>query len=98
MGQYIQNNTSTNNITNHATADKLTRSTLNLWQRSKEFVVKVFEEQDEEEEEEMNDLAVECGEEQKNLEMMISGGDYSPNSHTFFKHPFPQDQKSLSSN
>jgi len=20
--------------------------------------------------------------------MMISGGDYSPNSHTFFKHPF----------
>jgi hypothetical protein len=41
----------------------------------------------------MNDLAVECGEEQKNLEMMISGGDYSPNSHTFFKHPFPQDQQ-----
>ncbi len=23
--------------------------------------------------------------------MMISGGDYSPNSHTFFKHPFPID-------
>lgn len=26
--------------------------------------------------------------EEKKLEMMISGGDYSPNSHTFFKHPF----------
>lgn len=37
---------------------------------------------------EMNDLAAECGDEEKNLEMMISGGDYSPNSHTFFKHPF----------
>jgi hypothetical protein len=23
--------------------------------------------------------------------MMISGGDYSPNSHTFFKHPFTKD-------
>jgi hypothetical protein len=97
MGQYIHNNTSTNNITNHAT-DRLTNSTLNLWQRSKEFVVKDFQEQDEEEEEEMNDLAVECGGAQKNLEMMISGGDYSPNSHTFFKHPFPQDQQNLSSN
>jgi len=38
--------------------------------------------------EEINDLAVDFGDEEKNLEMMISGGDYSPNSHTFFKHPF----------
>jgi hypothetical protein len=32
-------------------------------------------------------------EEEKNLEKMISGGDYSPNSHTFFKHPFPKEFK-----
>ena len=29
------------------------------------------------------------GGEERNFEMMISGGDYSPNSHTFFKHPLP---------
>ncbi len=29
--------------------------------------------------------------EEKNLEKMISGGDYSPNSHTFFKHPFQKE-------
>mmetsp|Transcript_22883 Transcript_22883/g.22158 ORF Transcript_22883/g.22158 Transcript_22883/m.22158 type:complete len:126 (+) Transcript_22883:1210-1587(+) len=33
-------------------------------------------------------LGEEEANEEKNLEMMISGGDYSPNSHTFFKHPF----------
>jgi hypothetical protein len=33
-------------------------------------------------------LGNECLKEEKKLEMMISGGDYSPNSHTFFKHPF----------
>mmetsp|Transcript_14511 Transcript_14511/g.10461 ORF Transcript_14511/g.10461 Transcript_14511/m.10461 type:complete len:141 (-) Transcript_14511:102-524(-) len=36
-------------------------------------------------------------EEEKNLEMMISGGDYSPNSHTFFKHPFKNNQNVLNS-
>ena len=35
-----------------------------------------------------------CKNEQKKLEMMISGGDYSPNSHTFFKQPFTKDQQS----
>ena len=35
-----------------------------------------------------NDLGMACRNEEKNFEMMISGGDYSPNSHTFFKHPF----------
>lgn len=40
-------------------------------------------------EEEANEmLGVQCFNEERNLEMMISGGDYSPNSHTFFKHPF----------
>jgi hypothetical protein len=34
------------------------------------------------------DLAGLGVDEEKKLEMMISGGDYSPNSHTFFKHPF----------
>jgi hypothetical protein len=33
-------------------------------------------------------MGVQCFNEERNLEMMISGGDYSPNSHTFFKHPF----------
>ena len=35
-----------------------------------------------------NDMALDAQKEEKKLEMMISGGDYSPNSHTFFKHPF----------
>jgi hypothetical protein len=40
-------------------------------------------------EEEANEMmGVQCFNEERNLEMMISGGDYSPNSHTFFKHPF----------
>jgi len=47
-----------------------------------------------EEVDDMQDLAVECGNEERNLEMMISGGDYSPNSHTFFKHPFEQQNAS----
>ena len=42
----------------------------------------------------MEDLGAECNEEQK-LEMMISGGDYSPNSHTFFKHPFKENEEGL---
>jgi hypothetical protein len=33
-------------------------------------------------------MGLECKKEEKKLDMMISGGDYSPNSHTFFKHPF----------
>jgi hypothetical protein len=39
----------------------------------------------------VEDLELLCDNEEKKLEMMISGGDYSPNSHTFFKHPFTKD-------
>ena len=44
--------------------------------------------------EESQELIDEIGgieEEERNLEKMISGGDYSPNSHTFFKHPFQKE-------
>jgi hypothetical protein len=34
------------------------------------------------------ELAMVGKDEERKLDMMISGGDYSPNSHTFFKHPF----------
>ncbi|CDW83305.1 UNKNOWN [Stylonychia lemnae] len=40
-----------------------------------------------------DDLGQVCKNEEKKLDMMISGGDYSPNSHTFFKQPFNKDQK-----
>lgn len=37
----------------------------------------------------LKELTPDCESEQKNFEvMMASGGDYSPNSHTFFKQPF----------
>jgi len=39
-------------------------------------------------------LGEQCRNEERNLEMMISGGDYSPNSHTFFKHPFKNSKDS----
>jgi len=35
----------------------------------------------------LEDLTNQCENEERNLEMMISGGDYSPNSHTFMKQP-----------
>lgn len=45
--------------------------------------LKVYDENDEE-------LAPRRGLEEQQLEvMMASGGDYSPNSHTFFKQPVP---------
>lgn len=39
----------------------------------------------------MEELGILCNNEERKLDMMISGGDYSPNSHTFFKHPFTKD-------
>ena len=39
----------------------------------------------------VEDLELLCDNEEKKLEMMISGGDYSPKSHTFFKHPFTKE-------
>ena len=39
--------------------------------------------------EEDEELTIDDNTQDNKLEtMMISGGDYSPNSHTFFKHPF----------
>jgi hypothetical protein len=49
------------------------------------------EEDDEEAADIAEDLGIVCNDEEKKLDMMISGGDYSPNSHTFFKHPFTKD-------
>jgi hypothetical protein len=41
------------------------------------------------------ELAMVGMDEERKLDMMISGGDYSPNSHTFFKHPFKGSQQQI---
>ena len=56
--------------------------------------MKDLDEYEANEKEIIGEMANDCENEQKNFEMMMaSGGDYSPNSHTFFKQPFKDNEE-----
>lgn len=62
--------------------------------RDKNLEMKDLEDSEVNEKDIIGEMVNECENEQKNFEMMMaSGGDYSPNSHTFFKQPFKENDE-----